>query len=258
MNICEANQAVGLQVLKFMQHVSDIKEESITDFLAWQWRELDKRFNYLSMHTFNHDEESSLTGADFDLELWLVGRRTHVCLAVQAKKVIKQHDSYVKRLNYPNGSKQQLNTLLNYSAANNKLPFYFLYSIPKSTSKFMCGGRPNPDGGVFMADASRIEEFADGKHGKRISRDHLLAASNPFHCIFCCPLGPGGRYFANYFRASSSNNPEQPNDQLPNYVTKLLAFGETEQAASSNEPGASNEGWSRFKAVGVYDMRNDA
>jgi len=36
---CEANKALSLKVLEFMRHVYDIKEESITDFLVWQWRE---------------------------------------------------------------------------------------------------------------------------------------------------------------------------------------------------------------------------
>jgi hypothetical protein len=258
MDICESNQAVSLQVLEFMQHVHDVKEESITDYLAWQWRELDKRFHFLTMRTFNHDEESSLTGADVDLELWLVGRKTHVCMAVQAKKFIKQHDSYVKRLNYPNGSKQQMNTLLSYALANKKIPFYFIYSIPQVSSSFMCGASGSPDCGVFMADAKVMEEFADGKRGKRVSRDDILAASNPFHCMFCCPLGPGGRYFKGYFPSLPSDESVQPNERLPGYVTHLLETDERDHNAIAREQVVSNEGWNRFNAVGVYDMRDDA
>lgn len=40
MNICEANKAVSLEVKKFMLNVLDVKEESITDYLVWKWREL--------------------------------------------------------------------------------------------------------------------------------------------------------------------------------------------------------------------------
>ncbi len=257
MDICESNQTVSLQVLKFMRHVHDVKEESITDYLAWQWRELDERFHFLTMRTFNHDEESSLTGADFDLELWLVGRKIHVCLAVQAKKFIKQYDSYVRRLNYPNGSKRQMNTLLNYASTSNKLPFYFICSIPEASSSFMCSAAGNPDCGVFMADARVMEEFADGKRGKRVSRDDILAASNPFHGMFCCPLGPAGSYFKGYFPSLPFGESVQSNERLPSYVTRLLNTDRRSYDAIKQEQVASNEGWNRFNAVGVYDMRGD-
>jgi len=51
-----------------------VKEESITDFLLWKWRELDKRFKFINITTFTRSDEGSRTGADFELELWLVGR----------------------------------------------------------------------------------------------------------------------------------------------------------------------------------------
>ena len=256
MNICESNRAVSLKVLNFMRNVGDIKEESITDYLVWKWRELDERFNYLSMRTFNHDEESTTTGADFDLELWLVGRKTHVSLAVQAKKFIKPYDSYIKRLNYPNGTKQQINTLLNYATTNNKLPFYFIYSIPESQTNTMCGKPINADCGVFMADAKVMEQFADGKHGKRASRDDLPSKSNPFHCMFCCPLGPDGRYFDTYFPGTSQGTTSQTNEALPQYVKQLLV-GRSDQSRNDGlEQAVHNEGWNRFRAVGVYDLRD--
>jgi hypothetical protein len=256
MNICDSNRAVSLEMLNFMRHVADIKEETITDYLAWKWRELDKRFNYLSMQTFNHDKESTTTGADFDLELWLIGVQTHVSLAVQAKKFIKPYDSYIKRLNYPDGTKRQMNTLLSYAAANNKLPFYFIYTIPASQTSTMCGLRSNSDCGVFMADARIMQEFADGKRGKRASRDDLISTSNPFHCMFCCPLGSDG-YFDGYFPGTGQNAANRSNDALPHYVRELLGERTDQPKAQSQDRVVNNEGWSRFRAVGVYDLRND-
>jgi hypothetical protein len=187
MNICDANLALELEVRRFIENVGDVKEESITDFLVWKWRELDKRFRYVRVHPFNHEEESSGTGADFDLELWLVGRSHHVALAVQAKKFLKRTDSYVTRLRYPGGTKSQMNTLLSYASSTNRIPFYFIYSIPPSTSGTMCPGKAGALGAVFMGHARRFDEYADGKHGKRITRDQLLRITNPFHCMFCCP-----------------------------------------------------------------------
>ena len=241
-----------------MQNVGDIKEESITDYLVWQWRELDKRFNYLSVSTFNHYEESTKTGADFDLELWLVGSTSHISLAVRAKKFIKPHDSYIKRLNYPNGSKKQMNMLLAYAALSNKLPFYFIYSAPNTITSTMCG-LPHPgQGGVFMADAKVMEEFADGKHGKRASRDDLLLRSNPFHCMFCCPLGPGESYFEAYFRRGGREVVSRPNDELPKYARELLLAPSERPSDEATIRDPSNREWARFRAVGVYDLCTDA
>lgn len=35
-----------------MLNVPDVKEESITDYLVWKWRELDKKVNYINVSTF--------------------------------------------------------------------------------------------------------------------------------------------------------------------------------------------------------------
>ena len=260
MDTCEANKALTLEVKRFIQNVGDIKEETITDYLVWKWRELDKRFNYLSVTTFDHHDESTKTGADFDLELWLVGRKTHISLAVQAKKFIKQHDSYVKRLNYPNGTKQQMAKLLAYSASTNKLPFYFIYTSPGANTSTMCGRTNTVDSAVFMADARIMEEFADGKRGKRPSRDDMILASNPFYCMFCCPLTKDGSYFENYFSRSGTAELQASNEVLPGYVQKLLAESSADLRSQEARTsyGRDNEGWSAFHAVGVYDLRRDA
>ena len=117
MDICESNKAVSDGVRSFMLHVKDAKEESITDYLVWKWRELDKRFNYLSVRTFNHNEESTLTGADYDLELWFVGSKTHISLVIQAKKFIKQYDSYVRKLRYQTTQRSRWTLCLNMHLA---------------------------------------------------------------------------------------------------------------------------------------------
>jgi hypothetical protein len=262
MNICDANKSLSLEVKKFLENVKDVKEESITDYLVWKWKELDKRFNYISTRTFNHDEESSFSGADFDLELWLVGRTHHVSLAVQAKKFIKPHDSYIRKLNYPNGTKQQMKTLLAYAAANKKLPFYLIYSVPATQSTTMCGLAATIDSGIFMADAKVMEQFADGKRGKRASRDNILEASNPFHCMFCCPLSQSGRdpasYFISYFSESAAENPELSNEKLPGYVKILLQHPDDVSTLDTKREAPSRDGWTAFSTVGVYDLRHDA
>lgn len=75
LDLCEANKALGIEVREFILNVPDAKEESITDYLVWKWRSLDKKFNYINVKTFNRHEENAKTGADFELELWLVGSK---------------------------------------------------------------------------------------------------------------------------------------------------------------------------------------
>lgn len=262
MNICAANYALSVEVRKFIENVGDAKEESITDYLVWKWRELDKRFNYLRVQPFNHDEESSTTGADFDLELWLVSSTFQVSLAVQAKKFIKRSDSYVKRLRYPNGTKAQMDKLLAHAKSQGRSPFYFIYTIPQATTNPMCdrknGLTPSVEGGaIFMADAFVMEEYADGKHGTRVSRDQLLRASNPFHCMFCCPLAGSQEYFRHYFPSVSDQATER-NAELPSYARRLLiALRGSDRQGVVLEP-AEREQLRAFRAVGVYDMRDDA
>jgi len=234
-------KAVSLEVKSFILNVSDVKEESITDYLIWKWREIDKRFNYLSMTPFNRRQESTTTGADFDLELWLVGRWEHVSLAIQAKKFIKPYNSYVNKLNYPHGTKQQMNKLLKYSAANNKLPFYFIYTVADLSNTV--------DGAVFMADARVMKEFADGKKGKKISRDDIIRDSNPFHCMFC-PHEKKGFYFP----SSNTDTSPEDNNTLPQYVKYLLEAPRDQPSSLLNRELPDKR---PFRAIGVYDMRDD-
>ncbi|HDR9799311.1 TPA: hypothetical protein QDC59_002903 [Burkholderia cenocepacia] len=253
MTICDASRALDKEVRLFMENVGDVKEESITDFLVWKWRELDKRFNFIRVHPFNHEEESSRTGADFDIELWLVSRRHHVALAVQAKKFVKRTDSYVAKLRYPRRTKGQLDTLLSYAASNSRRPFYFIYSLPDAALHTMCERGSSELGAVFTVDARRVEEYADGKHGNRLTRDQLLRAANPFHCMFCCPLARDGHYFDHYFSHPREGYmmEHKDNESLPIYVRQLMQRSDTPVNIEEYEVPR------QFRLVGVYDMRND-
>ncbi len=75
MNICDAHKALGAEVKDFLHNVPNANEESITDYLVWKWRELDKRFNYIRVTAHSHHKESTISGADFEMELWLVASR---------------------------------------------------------------------------------------------------------------------------------------------------------------------------------------
>jgi len=256
MKLCDANKAVSLEVKNFMLNVPDVKEESITDYLVWKWRELDARFKFINVSTFTRQEESTTTGADFEIELWLVGKKFHFPLVFQAKKFVKPNDSYVTKLNYPAGTQGQLTTLLAYAKTQKKLPFYVIYSIPDSNTKTMCGGKDTADTAIFMADAHTVKEFADGKHGKRVSKNKLLKATNPFHCIFCCPLSQQGDYFTSYFSALTEGAEAHTNEALPSYVSMLLSGRTLELGKEETLAFINKNELRKFRAVGVYDMRD--
>jgi hypothetical protein len=256
MKICEATKSVSLEVKNFMLNVPDIKEESITEYLVWKWRELDARFKCINISTFTRHEEHSTSGADFELELWLIQRKFHFSLVFQAKKFVKPYDSYVAKLNYPSGTQGQLKTLLSYAKSNNKLPFYAFYSIPDSTTHTMCRLGNVSDTAVFIADAHTVKAFADGGHGKTVSKNKLLAATNPFHCMFCCPLIHSGHYFASYFSALTEGAEARENEQLPDYVSMLLNGSALELSKEVTLSVIEQNELRRFRAVGVYDMRN--
>lgn len=256
MNICDANKAVSLEVKKFMLNVPDVKEESITDYLVWKWRELDARFKYINISTFTRQDESALTGADFEIELWLVGKDFHFPLVIQAKKFVKNNDSYVAKLNYPAGTQGQLATLIAYANSKKRLPFYVIYSVPDSHTKTMCRDKEeSADTAIFMTDAHTIKKFADGQYGNRISKNKLLKATNPFHCIICCPLIQHNYYFARYFSALAEGAEPQGNEGLPNYVSMLLNSNELELEKDKTLSLIRENELSKFRVVGVYDLR---
>jgi hypothetical protein len=74
--------------------------------------------------------------------------------------------------------------------------------------------------------------------------------------MFCCPYATDSGYFQNYFPKLGAANLQRPNEQLPQYVTKLL-FSERGKAVSDQPKVPNNDGWSAFRAVGVYDMRDE-
>lgn len=256
MNICDSNKAISLEVKKFISNVPDVKEESITDYLVWKWHELDTNFKYINISTFTRQEESIKTGADFEIELWLVGKEFSFSLVFQAKKFVKPYDSYINKLNYPSGTQNQLKTLLNYAKLNKRLPFYIFYSTPDKATKTMCPISDVANTSIFMADAHTIKKFADGKHGKKVSKDNLLKYSNPFHCMFCCSLTKSRNYFSNYFSTLLETVDPQANEILPSYVNMLLN-GQIQELNAQEVLTVIDENKLRsFRAVGVYDMRD--
>lgn len=253
MNHCQAHKSVTREVKEFLMNVDGVGEESITDFLLWKWASIDKKFKSINVSSFTKQEESKVTGADFEMEIWLVGRNLSYPLVFQAKKFVKPYDAYVNKLNYPQNTKSQMNTLLTYASSRSspKIPFYAFYSLPDEKTKAMCRHNDVDDCGVFMAHAKKVEEFADGKHGRKVSKNDLLGVSNPFHCIFCCPIAFRG-YFEEYFPSIDGEANEQ---SLPEYVHYLINTLELEVNEEQFGEYIKKYNLDKFRHVAVYDMR---
>ena len=252
-NICDAHKALGVEVKDFLRNVPNANEESISDYLVWKWRELDKRFNYISVTTHSRHKESTTSGADFDMELWLVGDATSMPMLFQAKKLVKPYDGYLRRLRYPNGSKAQLRLLIKYARQTRRLPFYALYAIPDHTGGTGCPCIGAGDGGVFVVHARTIRGFANGRLGKRVSKGALLGASQPFHCWFCC-----SSFLVDWLNGSLKAfapelYPALLTSDLPGYARALLPDAQGE-GRSQTDPARKPEGL-RVRRVGVYDVR---
>ena len=256
MKLCEANRKLSVEVKEFLQNVPDVKEESVTDYLVWKWGELDRKFNYINIKTFTRKEEGLITGADFEIELWLVGRTFRFPLVFQAKKAVNPFNSYVSKLNYPKNTQAQLKKLLSYSRSKKRLPFYVFYSIPDTTTRVMCANHEAQVSGIFVMDAFTAKEFADGKHGSRVSKNKILAATNPFHCMFCCPLMLLGEYFIHYFERIAEYLGVVVDQEIPNYVSLLLTGQWREIRQEEAFSIVIQNELTVYRVVGVYDMRD--
>ncbi|MBN1009125.1 DUF6615 family protein [Amphritea pacifica] len=251
MNHCQSHKSVTSEVKEFILNVEGVGEESITDFLLWKWALIDKKFKSINVSSFTRHQESRVSGADFEMEVWLVGSKLSYPLVFQAKKIVKPYDAYVRKLNYPDKTKSQMNTLLRYASANRKIPFYAFYSLPDKKTKAMCAHNDVDDCGVFMAHAKVVEKFADGKHRRIVSKNDLLRVSNPFHCIFCCPIAFRG-YFEQYFPSIDGELYEQ---ETPAYVNYLLNAHEQEMSEEVIKTFIEKYELGKFRHIAVYDMR---
>lgn len=227
--ICKIIKEISKNVFEFLENVHDVKEESITDYLVWKWRETDKNFKFININTFTRKEESKLTWADYEMELWLVNELFVIPLVIQAKKFIKDYDNYYNKLKYPNWTNKQLNTLLAYAKCNSRLPFYIFYSIPNDKTELMCEWNYSlKNNALFLADAYKVQNIVSSFSRKPLSKNQILSKTIPFYCLFCCELIMNSyiEFFSKYFSNIISNfdnlNINYNKENLPEYVKLLL------------------------------------
>ncbi|MBU0558176.1 MAG: hypothetical protein KJ799_03645 [Bacteroidetes bacterium] len=263
MEICDNNKIISKSVLEFIQFVPDVNEESITDYLVWQWRKLDKRFNYLNIEKYSKEDENKKTGADFELELWLIKDNKPIPFVVQAKKFIKDYNSYCSKLNYKTkAKKRQIYILSNYAKTEKRLPFYLIYSKPDKDTRIICGGMKNnlfeEETSLYFADAYVIEQMSKDYKNKKLSKNEILEQSNSFCCLFCCPLTRHNNlhdYFSHYYSKALSEHSAifDGENEIPIYVRQIMS-----NEINDNQIYGLIEEYrlNRFRNIGVMDLRN--
>ncbi len=270
MNCCEAHKKLTRDIKGFLDNVGGVKEESITDFLVWQLGLIDNQFQYNqfksiktgSLRVVSRQEESE-TGADFEMEVWLVGRTLSYPLVFQAKKLIEQYDSYRSKLNYPQTKpNRQIDKLLEHAKTEGKIPFYAFYNGRDkhgNDTQVMCGKDDVSDCGVFIAHAEEVKKFADSPPRSKISKNDLLAESNPFYCIFCCWVG-FREYLEKYFSGIDIDK-KFGRSELPGYVSYLLDIHNNEINVQESKERIKQliEDYKleKFRHIVVYDMRRN-
>jgi hypothetical protein len=253
MSKCTENIRLDNEVYDFIDYVNDVGEESITDYLVWQWRKLNKKFNYLSVNKHNRHFENIVSGADFELELWILTKRKNFSFVFQAKKIISDYNAYRSKLNYKNGTSRQLDVLINYAKSKNKLPFYLFYSPADSGTQTKCPQNNILKSALFMTDAYSVDNLIANFKRKYLSKNRILNETNPFHCLFCCPLidNSFSIYFNKYFPNLSENH-SFDNTEIPNYVN-AIANNEIEDVTGLIE----QNNLFVYRNIGVLDLRNE-
>lgn len=239
--LCSCHKLLAEKVQEFLNNLTDVKEESITDYLMWKWKEVDPLFKCLRATPHNSHKEHHISGADFELELWILGNKKTVSLAVQAKKFIKAHDSYVSKIKYPKNTSEQIDKLIRYSEnkENSRIPVYFLYSVPLA-SKTLCKHHYK-NSGVFVASAYEMKAFSQSKSRTELSLDKILDKSHSLACYFCHDKSEESEFF----RYLGINENVDSDVTIPNYVHDIL----NGRVSNTNLPKA-------FRWIAVYDLRD--
>jgi hypothetical protein len=181
--VCRRVLAVEDEVKDFLAKVRGTKEESVTDFLHWRLELIGQPFKFTS---FNRRQER-LNGADFGLEIWILGKSKAVGLRVQAKKLLVGRSQARKSLAYtPKGAgKRQVETLIASADATNpkQIPIFAIYTdwVPRCCSSDPASHSVSP---VRLINARFIDSLVSKTTGG-LSLDTVLADSMPFNHLVC-------------------------------------------------------------------------
>ncbi|BCV52918.1 DUF6615 family protein [Shewanella algae] len=198
MNICDIHKNINIDVCEFLKNVPSVKEESITDYLVWQWNKANLQIKHFDVATFTRDWESRVTGSDFELDIWFMTKSGGKVLSVQAKKLTKQKGGYALALRYKNNNKNQMDTLKQHAILNNKNACYAFYTVPDTSSKCKVSSLDISEFGVFIGNLTDIEPFTDkqivqkksgsAQVNQTVTKDMILEKTYPLHALFCASV----------------------------------------------------------------------
>jgi len=180
--LCKNAQELSLKLYDFIDHVSSVQEESMTEYLIWQWEILNAKVKFFKHRKLHTKIEEAKSGADFELELWILDEKNAVPFMIQAKKIIEPYKRYCQEsLNYNNKKLvKQYQLLIDMATFGGKkyIPLYMFYT------------KNAKDKSIYIADAHKIKEMAeecDKKLGTMLSRDEILDISYNIIDLFCPP-----------------------------------------------------------------------
>jgi len=252
MNLCNKIITLSNEVYDFIDNVNDVGEESVTDYLVWQWRKANANFKFLNIEKHTRHYENKTSGADFELELWVLKKNNSFSFVFQAKKLIHDYDGYWRKLNYKKGSTRQLDMLINYSKKHKKLPFYIFYALDDKNTWPLCKGSNIHKTAIFLTDAQTIDDVTVQYKKRKLSKDKILEYTNPFHCLFCCPLLNKTNGLHDFLREYFPRSLDFyfPDQEVPNYVYSILSneFGDIRRLIDKHE-------LYMFRNIGVLDLR---
>ncbi len=201
-SLCSETKRVSEEVYDFIDNISNVQEETLTEYLFWQWRKINKRVKFIERKNLHTKKEEAETGADFEIEIWLIKGKKALPFLVQAKKIIKTTNSYCKKsLNYDcSKPKKQYELLLEEAKKHNMIPLYMFYTA-KSKSET-----------IYIASAYKVKKLAidcmKKKKSKTITREDILSISKNIIECFC-----------HTFKHAFDNNHSH---DIPAYISQYL------------------------------------
>ena len=168
-------------IYDWIKKQTNVKEESLTDWLLYFLSEHDKRIYYKA---FYRNEEANI-GADW--EWWVItnsefskSKYDAYRFLVQAKKLKMSRDNY-PLLSYSNKNGMQIDLLINEAKERNALPLYMYYSIAKADYFYpndieieivrCCENWLN---GCYLSPAITVEDMIFRSPRTKISAEQLL------------------------------------------------------------------------------------
>ena len=117
-NDCILLKESSVYIRNWIDKQSNVKEESLTDWLLFEVSNKIKRITYKA---FSRNEEAKITGADW--EWWFLFKSNSYKFRVQAKKIKTNGDNY-SSIAFSNKYGFQINKLISDSIDNNSILIY--------------------------------------------------------------------------------------------------------------------------------------